>query len=282
MSRLRKPINVFVVCLLLFGCGKTAAPNTPTTTQVPPQAALWTQDLMKENLAVLTALPSALFGPYVAGYLAHTTGYLYHGALQGVDAQATILFGAQQQQEETLALLDDLSGAVQTNITDLMNRSPDRGKTLDDYLHALDALIKMAQSKITALTTQRDEAGTARSTARRKTADIQHVISQDLFNKNYSDAGKQQEKLSDANKELADADAQQKHIQSLIDIFKDLITVGQERLAAMQQNRAALIAGVRVVDVPGIEDIGVLNTTRKSSRSRLGTGGAGSIFDPGS
>ena len=282
MSSPRTLTTTACLSLLLFACSKTEAPATPAATTIPPQATAIAQSLMKENLAVLTALPSALFGPYVAGYLAHTTGYLYHGALQGVDAQAMILYGAQQQQEETLALLDDLSGAVQANITDLMNRSPDRGKTLDDYLLALDTLVKMAQSKITALLTQRDEAGNARSAARKKTADIQHTISQALFNKNYSEAGKQQERLSDAQKELSDADALQKHIQSLIDIFKDLVEIGDERLTAMRQNRAALVAGVQVVDVPGIEDIGVLNTTRKSGRSRSGgTGGVGSIFDPG-
>lgn len=281
MSSPHKLAGTLCLSLILFACSKNTQSTTPMVTTIPLRAAAWTQSLMTENLAVLTALPSALFGPYVSGYLAHTTGYLYHGALQGVDAQATILFGEQQQQEETLALLEELGGAVEANITDLMNRSPDREKTLDDYLKALDALLKMAESKITALKDQYDALGNERSAARKKTANIQHVLNQNLREKNYAEAGQQQEKLTEAEQELSEAQARQKHIQSMIDIFEDLVSIGKERLAAMQQNRSALVAGVHVVDVPGIEDIGVLRTTRRSGRSRSGTSGMGSIFDPG-
>ncbi|MBI5156238.1 hypothetical protein HZA45_03120 [Candidatus Peregrinibacteria bacterium] len=281
MSTPHKLTSTLCLSLLLFACARDTPSTTSSVTTVPPRAAAWTQGLMTENLAVLTALPSALFGPYVSGYLAHTTGYLYHGALQGVDAQATILFGEQQQQEETLALLEDLGAAVEANVTDLMNRSPEREKTLDEYLRALEVLLKMADSKMTALKDQYDELGKERSAARKKTSNIQHVLNQNLRDKNYGEAGQQQEKLTEAEQELAEAQARQKHIQSMIDIFEDLTEIGKERLSAMQQNRSALIAGVRVVDVPGIEDIGVLRTTRKSSRARSGGGGMGSIFDPG-
>ena len=40
--------------------------------------------------------------------------------------------------------------------------------------------------------------------------------------------------------------------------FEKVITLGQERIESIEENREILLSGLRVVDVPGIEDIGIL------------------------
>ena len=234
--------------------------------------------LTHENLELLTTLPSALFGPYVSAYLAHTTTLTYQGARSGIDAQVAILFGEHEaQQEEALTVIENLGSAVEVDMTELLNRSPEREKTLNEYVAALRALLTMGQNQITALDARRDAISDDRRAKRKRTADIQHDLNQALRGKNYSIAGSKQEELTTAEKELAEVQAQEKHIQSLTDILKDLVDVGKERLIAVENNRGALIAGVSVVEVPGIEEIGVLKTTRRRSRSSS----LDSIFDPG-
>lgn len=266
-----------VLLLLLPGCGMTPSKLT-LTTSMPRQTVLWAERLTHGNLAILTALPSALFGPYAAIFLLHTNDLLYQGARGGIDAQLSILFGeSQRQEEQTIAILQNLGSALEVNMQDLLNRSPERERTLNAYLTAVRQLLVAANNQKEALIVQRDAVNDERRTKRRNSANIQHDLNRALREKNYSVAGTKQQELTDVEKQLAEIDVRLKNHQSMIEIFQDLQEVGEERVIAIDKNRAALIAGVEVVEVPGIEDIGVL----KSTRYRYRRGNLENLYDVG-
>lgn len=261
MYRARRVIAVSLL-LFLVGCGSTGN-ELPLTTSMPRQTVGWAEQLTHENLAILTALPSALFGPYAASFLIYTHDFLYTGARGGIDAQVTLLFGEERQQEETTKIIQELGSALEVNMQDLLNRSPEREKTLNSYTSAVRQLLVSARSQKEALTTQRDDLNDVRREKRKISGDIQHTLNQSLREKNYALAGTKQQELTEAEKELAEIDVRLKNFQSLIDILEDLQEVGERRLIAIDRNRQALIAGVEVVEVPGIEEIGVFNSERR-------------------
>lgn len=275
----RRIIIASFIASLLVGCSRTPEEATGPATNNKRVALQWTQRLSHENLAILTALPSALFGPYVAGYLTHRSALPYRGSLEAVNAQMDILYEAASQEERedaALTVLEHLGSALEVNLTDLLNRSPEREKALNAYINALRTLLAMGTKQQGALEEQRGTIGDERRERRRTSSDIQHELHQALREKNYSIAGSRQEELTRAEADLAASQAQETHIQSLIDIYKDLLEVGGERLYAIEKNRSALIAGVEVIQVPGTEDIGVLQRGDRRPRA-----GYESLFDPG-
>lgn len=270
-----RPLLFIGLTLFLLGCGSETEKGALPATRGSRASIDITESLTHVNFAVLLAVPSPLLGPYVASYLTLTGGPPYQSALHGIEAQMALTFKRETQDEEAITLLDHLGSALEVRIADLLNRSTNREKTLNEFINTLRTLLDLAKSQETALDSRMDTLSDERRASRRKASDLQHELNQALRERNYSLAGSRQEDLTDAEKSVAELDARVRHLQSIIDIYEDFQKVGTERLYAIEQNRGPLIAGVYVNEVPGIEDIGVINSGR---RSRYG---GGSLFDPG-
>lgn len=279
----RPLLLIITVCFtMLFGCRRGTDPPTLPVTREPVVGAGLAQSLSLVNFAVLLAVPSPLLGPYVTGYLALTGGPPFKSALMAIDAQAALIFRREAQDEEAITLLDHLGSALEVQITDLLDRSPDREKALNEFIGTLRELLSLSRSQLQAFEERMDGLSDDRREKRRRAADIQHALNQALRERNYSLAGSRQEELTEAEKTLAEVEARERHLRNITEIYEDFIEVGDERLNAMEQNRGPLIAGVKVVEVPGIEDIGVIESRRRRPRRSTGGGGnSGSLFDPG-
>lgn len=273
---MHKPILCIMLSLSLASCRSSKEKTVLPATREAREAVTLTQSLSQLNFAVITAISSPLLGPYVGGFLALTGGPPYRGSLQAIEAQSTLLFARDKQDKESTEVLANLGSALEVNILDLLNRSPDREDTLNEYIRALRILLETGDNQRQALEGRIETLSDERRVSRRKTADIQHDLNQALRERNYSIAGSKQEELTTAEQETASLDAREHHLQSMMDIYEDFLETTQERLTAIEANRKALIAGVQVTEVPGIEDIGVL----KSNDRRRSRGG-GNLFDPG-
>lgn len=276
MHAARLPLLLALV-LACAGCGRPGELAVLPTTRAGIEGVDLADALSRLNLVVLTAVPSPLLGPYVAGYLALTGGPPYRGALEGIEAQSTFQTTQSQQDEEVTTVLSNLGSALEADIRDLLNRSQNREQTLNEYIRSLRFLLEAGGNQRQALTERLSALSEERRQSRRKAADLQHELNQALRERNYSVAGSRQEELAIAEREVAEHESRERHLQSLIDITEDFVEVGAERLTAIEENRSALIAGVQVIEVPGIEDIGVL----KTSRRRRSRGVTESMFDPG-
>jgi len=157
---------------------------------------------------------------------------------------------------------------LQVNVPDLMNRSSDRAKALDEYLATLVGAAQRSQDMLLSLEEELDQVGEDRRDKRDALNDIQSRINSALREEDYATAGANQEALALAREESSQLENQERQIRNTIDLYEELLEVAEERVLAIQQNREVLIAGLKVVEVPGIEPLGILEEQRRRGGSR--------------
>lgn len=193
-----------------------------------------------------------------------TPGSKLSGAQTGVEAGVTLLLADRKTLSGSLLLMEQLGTTLEVDLPDYLNRSPDRQKTLDAYVNVLKQLRLNSGAEYTALTQQLDALKDELRDKRNAANKLQRDLNSALTKKDYATASDLQSQVGTAKVEQAKADAQVNQVQSIVNIFKTLNAVADQRLQAIAANREVLIAGLHVVDVPGIDDLGVLKT--KNSR----------------
>lgn len=209
--------------------------------------------------------PSALLGVFISDYLSYTA--VYQTALAGVQAQMEILFNDDRIEDETYALLETLGSILQVDVNDMLNRSNGRARAFETYVQNLAELGTTATAKKQGLEQELDDIQTVRRDQRRDTAKLQSDLNSALREQDYASASGLQRQLIDAETELAKLESEEDEQQSVIRLFEDLLEIADERLNAMQTNREALIAGVKVIEVPGVDDLGLLEKGRYRRRN---------------
>lgn len=271
------PVPFFLLsALLLSGCiAAREGEEIPDAPEVSGayDAAEWTADMGFDGLDMRRLRPSGLLGVYVTHYLVHATGV--RGALTAIDAHTSLYFDDRLDRDESFTLLEELGTMLQVDITDMLNRSTDRVDAFDEYLDALTETLQESHLHADGLGQQLDEILDERREQRKETSDLQRALNTALREQDYATAGSKQEELIEAESDLAEIMAREDEVDSIIDLFEDLIDIGEERALAMQENRQPILAGMMVVEVPGIEDLGLIQErNRRDLRNRR------NIFDP--
>lgn len=218
-------------------------------------------------------LPAPALGMYVANYLIDATGTRIQGATNGVNTGLDILLENQEHPEASFALLEQLGTILQVNVPDMLNRSTDRQKTLDAYISTLTQVADRSISQVTALKQQQKTLLAVQHDKRGIVASIQHDLNSALQKQDYTTASEKQSAIVDAKAEQSKAEAEVNQIGSTINLYNNLNAIAAKRLKAIQANREVLIAGLQVVDLPGVNDLGVLK-----KQNGGGSTNGGSIF----
>jgi chromosome segregation ATPase len=268
--KVRKSIAALLLTASLAGCSGDNAPPQ-VAVQAAQTAARWALYLLRGG--GIEFRPTALLGTYVASYLAQGTS-LSRTALIGVQQQLAMFFEETAQQSESYQVLQDLGSALAVNVQDLLNRSPNRGQDLDAYIDALRILTASAQRQQEATEELRKQAEGVLREKRRNLSKLQSELSKATREKDYVTAGSLQDSLNTAQQEVASAEAEVKEQRNLLDLYRDVLELAAERTIALVANRDVLIAGVKIVDVPGIEDIGVITDPRARNRGTEGVFGS--------
>ena len=205
--------------------------------------------------------PGAPLGVYSTSHLALATS-LSRTALQAIQVQMESFQSTQRQENEMYAVLQELGTTLQVDIQDTLNRSPDRAKTLDDYVVVMRRQIASAQTQVTAVEERYETMVDRRRERRKEVSDIERELNTAIREKDFVTAAARQQVLSDREAELAEIEIEERQLRDTQFVYEDLLDASDERLNAILANRAVLIAGVTVVDVPGIEDIGVFRDER--------------------
>lgn len=217
--------------------------------------------------------PSAPMGIFTAVYMAKPF-FLSTTAVKGVAAQVLLhALPDEEQIETTYSLLDEFGSVIQVDITDVLNRSEDRAETLNDYLEGLRNITARSEQKATETDQYIERLETERRTLRGTVADLERSRRDAIENQDFAGAGEIQQDLSAEQAKLSTLEADLELQQNVLASFSDLLEVATNRIDAIDKNKEALIAGVRVVDVPGVENLGVLEGGRRSrtrSRSTFG------------
>jgi hypothetical protein len=255
--------------LLLASCTRT--PETPViVVHAAIRAVPSTLSLMLG--AGMAFRPSALLGTYIASYLGQGTS-LSRSAIVGAQQQIALFFERTAQENESYQILQDIGSALSVNIQDMLNRSTNRARDLDGYVDALRTLAAAAQRQHEALDSQLDTANETLREKRRHHSDLQRELTKSIRDKDYVTAGGLQDGVNDAQTEVAIAEADVKELRNIIALYDDVLELAEIRTSAIVANRDVLIAGVKVVDVPGIADIGVVQGNPERLRNRPTNGG---------
>lgn len=210
--------------------------------------------------------PGALVGMYASHYLLHAV--TLRGAVRGVFANLDLMLDEEEEKTESFALLEDIGTILQVDVPDLLNRSTSRSAAFDAYLEGLEDAIVTGEQYRQKLEQQLDDVYEERRAQRREASQIQSELNIALRSQDYGTAGELQEQLIEAEGALAEVQAREDEKRSIISLFEELLQVGLERRDAMVANREAILAGITVVELPGIDNLGILEQGGSRSRNR--------------
>ncbi|TSC79349.1 MAG: hypothetical protein G01um101425_629 [Candidatus Peregrinibacteria bacterium Gr01-1014_25] len=263
-------------CLLLSACsGDDAAPLVVrgSSRALIPAILLSQQNALTPQQSVR---PAVTIGIYSASTLGLRSALPLHAVLQGIDAQLKMLPSTDRPTDDAYAILAELGATLEVDITDYLNRSTDRAADLDRYTVTLRQLLKRAGTQHAALTAQADILQTQERDKRRVVNELDRTIRAAVRDKNFAIAGAAQEDIAREKAALAELEAQLDQAEQTASLLEDVMEIGEERLSAIEQNREILVAGLRVVDVPGVEELDLIDGRVRRSGSRR-TGG-NSVF----
>lgn len=217
--------------------------------------------------------PSALLGIFSSTFLSRAAEAAVSTALDGVTIQQALVMRNREHVSEAFAVLTALSDTLEVNVTDMLNRAPDRQETLDTYTSSLNHLFAQAKTQAEALAQEQREKDADAKAKRAVVSGVQRELNQARSNKDYTTVSQKQEQLIAAQTDQAEADGKVREVKLTLSVLNELIDVAQERIGAIQQNREILVSGLQVVDVPGIEDLGII--MERNSRSNPVSGAFG-------
>ena len=180
-------------------------------------------------------------------------------ALEGIETHTSLISDSPNEGiQEAFAILQEFGGLLQIDVFDVLDKSPDREIGLNQIIKTLKSKQDLMEKSLkeieeTALSLKEEDksqTGEVRTLKR----EIKDALKED----NFTYAGTLQMRLTEAEIRLAEVDTQKKQWEDMKKRFEKVITLGQERIESIEENREILLSGLRVVDVPGIEDIGIL------------------------
>ena len=249
--------------VLLTSCGKAGDeasedPVSELKVSGPKSSVISTIYAGISDLPMRPVRPSQSLGAFVSLYLSQNHMMKVLSALEGIDVQIKFAQANSIETDETFALLQEYGTVLQVDIIDMLNRSLDRDKALNRYLESLKGMNKRIEEKIVELEERADSIKEERRAKKKVTRELERFIRHALKDKNYAATGPKQEELADQEAELAEIETREKQNKKIKKITAKLLKVGQEREEAIDKNREILISGLKVIEVPGLEDLGIV------------------------
>jgi hypothetical protein len=221
---------------------------------------------------------AALLGVFISEYASIAPAAMAaESALIGIGTQMQIAISQNTVQDPDFELLQAFADALQVDIADMLNRSNDRQQALDTYRDALNNVASRSNDRFKELESALEQLEEELRTAKRELADAERDLRNALKEKDYSSAGDKQKAVNDLQATVAETDLKATQTEDLVDTLDELLTLYGEKILAIDSNREILISGVKVVDVPGIEDLEIIERVRPSRRS--GNDSFDALFD---
>lgn len=165
--------------------------------------------------------------------------------------------GSEEMRVDT-ELLNTLVKLLSTDVQDLLNHSGNREDALDVYAESIETHAQYGHIRLRALQDKADAAEDDRRRHERRTRELRNEIDDAINSGNASRISLLTDELIQKQKLLGEADADQIVSSSLAEAYEDVLAPLGERLSAINANRDALIKGVTVTDMPGIEELKII------------------------
>jgi hypothetical protein len=224
--------------------------------------------------------PTGTLGVFVSLYLAQGAFVPVMAASHGIDVLHQIILGqTTPESSETFSLLKEFGSVLQADVVDLLNRSSNREVALDQYLRSLRNIMELAQRKINELVALEESLAQRQRDERTVVRDMERMIQTALRDEDYELAGEKQEELVPAKSSLAAVETELEQTQDILEPYEKLMEIAVERADAIEKNRAIMIAGLKVIEVPGVDDLELIQD-ESSWRSRILPGNRVSPLSP--
>ena len=263
--------------LVLSACG-SATPQSDEQKNVPPSQEAQVsgaRNAIAYSLSILrTVQPTVRSAPllaiYASMFLADGLEVPVHAAKDGIDAQLKLhSLPSEENIDDLYTLLEEFGAVLHVDVPDLLNRSDDRAKTLDAYTVGLNNITERSKRRSADLADQIATLKTDQKTRKAAVIAVDKEVKAAVKDKDFATAQDRQKELADAQTALTQTDLQFKEMTSIQQTLDDLLTIAAERIAALNGNREVLIAGLKVADIPGVEDLGVI-AGKKAAKKRGG------------
>ncbi len=266
MNRQKVAIAALLLpCLFLTSCGA----KTPTDLEVSgAKSAVALLKFLKGKTQEVQK-PGGPLGIFAGLYLSQGIILPVRTAMMGIDTMRRFMEAeGRSDTDENFALLREIGGVLQVNISDTLNRSTDRTSILDQYITSLKNSTVLLERKLAELTAllekQREEVKEKRTTAR----DLERTLQKAFNNQEYGEAADLEEAVATANAAYAEISTKEDQTKDMIDRMETLSAIASKRLQAIENNREILIAGLKVINVPGISDLNILEEGKPWRKKR--------------
>lgn len=270
------------ILLALSAC--TSSEDEIIATDLPDvsggKSALLSTDRLTVGAEGSFARKSSLLGVYVAEYLSVTPALAAESAIKGVNVQNSIIGAQSTISDPDLEMLASFAEALSVDVAALLNRSTNRQESLDAYTEALNAIASRVNDRYRELLSSEEElTGSVRS-MKRELADAERALNDAKEQKDYRLVSEKQKIILDLQKEVAEKELQLVQVSDLVREIGSYLELYGEKILAIERNREALIAGIKVTDVPGAEELQVIERGDSSERApRQRRGGMLNPFD---
>lgn len=257
---MRRWLLLFPAVLLLTSCRREEAPTVDPSSIRGGRSATSVSVLVAEaKVAGGPGQPAALRG-VIASALASESR-------RGTETDSRRGAFDRFNTTDDAALLQRLVTLLTVNVAEMLNRAQDREETLEVYITDATELATFAEERLRVLKDERERLGQERSRQEAATRELQRDIKESLKKGDSLRVGAHTRELIDRQNVAAQAGAQYSIAKELVEAYEDHVVTLTNRLRAVIANREVLVSGVRVVEIPGVEDLGILE---KGERRRGG------------
>lgn len=241
--------------------------NTPAVAPSGAVSGLVSVDIVREQAtAARGTRPAALLGLYTAEHLAQRGAQTTEGAILGVVAQQTLAENMTSVDDADFQLLQAFADALQVDVADMLNRSQDRAGALDTYTQALSNITQRANSRTEVLSSVIDELDDVATGFRRESNAAKRSADSAIAARDFAAAAEAQKLYLEKESAYVDASMRLSQATEIHRTLDELLSHSEEKMLAIERNREALIVGVQVVDVPGIDDLKLIERVEKQKR----------------
>jgi hypothetical protein len=263
----------------MTGCGKgTTSPSKIEPVSGGRSAILSLRILMDISGGHEQVRNAAPLGIYVAEYLSRSPlENAAQGGVQGVAIQSAFMEKQQSVSDPDFDLIQAFADALQVDVPDLLNRSTDRQQSLETYTQALINVATRANERFKELSTLLTTLTNETKQLNKEKTDAERTLKKALDSKDFSAAGDQQKLVLEKQQAYAESELKRKQTEGVVNTLDKFLTLFGQKILAIQQNREVLIAGNKVVSVPGIDELQLLQKS-SSFRKASGTSPYDSLF----
>lgn len=155
-------------------------------------------------------------------------------------------------------LLNTLVKLLGTDIQILLNSASDREDALDLYVESIESHAQHGHILLRAMRDDVEEHGDDKKRYERRVRDIRNEIEDAISEGDTNRVSILTDELIQKQQALAEADSSLIVKEHLSEAYEDVLTPIDDRLKAINANRQALIKGVKVIDMPGVEELEII------------------------